>query len=47
RSIAHDFGQKMGTGAYLSALRRVSSSPFHVSQSIDLELLLARLDALS
>lgn len=47
RSIAHDFGQKLGTGAYLSALRRVSSHPFHVSQSIDLEALLSRLEAIS
>lgn len=46
RSIAHDFGQKLGTGAYLAALRRVSSHPFHVSQSIDLEVLLARLEAM-
>jgi tRNA U55 pseudouridine synthase TruB len=44
--VAHDFGQKLGTGAYLAALRRVSSHPFHVSQSIDLEALLARLEVM-
>jgi tRNA pseudouridine55 synthase len=46
RSIAHDFGQKLGTGAYLSALRRVSSKPFHVDQSTTLERLLERLEEL-
>jgi tRNA pseudouridine55 synthase len=47
RSIAHDFGQKLGTGAYLSALRRVASKPFHVEQSTTLERLLDRLQSMA
>jgi tRNA pseudouridine55 synthase len=46
RSIAHDFGQKLRTGAYLASLRRVSSKPFHVDQSTTLEALLARLESM-
>jgi tRNA pseudouridine55 synthase len=47
RSIAHDFGQKLRTGAYLASLRRVSSKPFHVDQSTTLEALLERLESMS
>lgn len=35
RSIAHDFGQKLGCGAYLSALCRESSGEFSREQAID------------
>jgi tRNA pseudouridine55 synthase len=47
RSIAHDFGQKLGCGAYLSALRRVSSLPFHVDQSTTWERLIEVLEEMS
>lgn len=33
RSIAHDLGQKLGTGAYLSQLRRIKIGSFHVEQA--------------
>lgn len=33
RSIAHDFGQKLGCGAYLSALRRTSIGDFSVEEA--------------
>ncbi len=35
RSIAHDFGQKLGCGAYLSSLCRESSGEFSRAQAID------------
>lgn len=33
RSIAHDFGQRLGCGGYLSALRRTASFPFRVEDA--------------
>jgi tRNA pseudouridine55 synthase len=36
RSVAHDLGQKLGCGAHLSALRRVSSGRFDISQGLPL-----------
>ena len=36
RSIAHDLGQKLGCGAHLATLRRVTSGKFDVSQAIPL-----------
>ena len=33
RSIAHDFGQFLGTGAYLSALRRTRIGEYHVDNA--------------
>ena len=33
RSIAHDLGQKLGCGAHLSALRRVTSGKFEVAEA--------------
>jgi tRNA pseudouridine55 synthase len=33
RSIANDFGQRLGVGAYLSALRRTESFPFRVEDA--------------
>lgn len=35
RSLVHDFGQRAGSGAHLTALRRVSSGNYHVSDAID------------
>lgn len=34
RSLAEDIGQKLHTGAYLSALRRVSVGAYHVSDAV-------------
>ncbi len=34
RSLAHDFGQDLGTGAYLSALRRTKIGPYTVDKAI-------------
>jgi len=33
RSIANDFGQRLGVGGYLSALRRTESFPFRVEEA--------------
>lgn len=43
RTLAHDFGQLLGTGAYLSSLRRTSIGPFKIDDAIllrDLESVL-------
>ena len=37
RSIAHELGQKLGCGAHLATLRRVSSGKFDVGQAIQFE----------
>ncbi len=37
RSLAHDLGQKLGTGAHLHALTRLASGPFTLEQSVTLE----------
>src|SRR5712691_2858568 len=37
RSIAHDLGQKLGCGAHLATLRRVTSGKFDVADSIPFE----------
>ena len=37
RSLAHDIGQALGAGAYLSALRRIASGDFHIGDSISLD----------
>jgi tRNA pseudouridine55 synthase len=34
RSLAHDLGEKLGCGAHLRNLVRVSSGPFHISDAI-------------
>ena len=34
RSLARDIGERLGTPAHLSALRRVRSGPFHVSECV-------------
>jgi len=37
RSLARDFGEKIGTGACLAELRRVSSGEFNISQAATIE----------
>ncbi|MDR1907146.1 MAG: tRNA pseudouridine(55) synthase TruB [Puniceicoccales bacterium] len=41
RTLAHDMGQKLGCGAYLSQLRRTSTGNFRLEQAVTLENLLA------
>lgn len=36
RSLAHDIGQKLGTGAYLAALRRIKVGDFALDQAVKL-----------
>ena len=40
RSIAHELGQKLGCGAHLSTLRRVTSGKFDVSEATPLDAVL-------
>jgi tRNA pseudouridine55 synthase len=37
RSLAHDLGERLGTGAHLAALRRTRSGAFGVDRALDLE----------
>ena len=39
RTLCEDIGQTLGCGAYISALRRIQSGPFSLSQSVTLEQL--------
>lgn len=39
RTLAHEIGEKLGCGGYLSALRRTSVGPFHVEFATNLEQL--------
>ncbi len=43
RSLAHDFGQMLGTGAHLAALRRTRIGDKHVDNAVDPLALLASL----
>ncbi|MCX7016586.1 MAG: tRNA pseudouridine(55) synthase TruB, partial [Candidatus Sumerlaeota bacterium] len=45
RSMAHDLGQTLGCGAYLSALRRTAIGPFRVESAVALETLEANPDS--
>jgi tRNA pseudouridine55 synthase len=40
RTIAHELGQRVGCGAHLAALRRVTSGKFDAAQAIPLETIL-------
>jgi tRNA pseudouridine55 synthase len=44
RSLAHDIGQALGCGAYLSALRRTRSGTFSVTEALTVEQWSAWLD---
>jgi len=37
RSLAHDIGQKLGSGAYLNELKRIAVGDFNIDQAIDLK----------
>jgi len=41
RSLAHELGQKLGCGAHLAVLRRVSSGKFEVTEATPLAVVLA------
>jgi tRNA pseudouridine55 synthase len=41
RTLAHDMGQKLGCGAYLSQLRRTKVGNFQIDQALALDCLLA------
>lgn len=41
RTVAHDFGQKLGCGAHLSKLRRTGSGKFTISQCLTLDEIMA------
>jgi len=41
RSLAHDLGQKLGCGAHLASLRRLSSGRFEVAEAITLDKAMA------
>lgn len=41
RSLAHDFGQKLGCGAHLASLRRTAVAEFHESRAVTVEKLAA------
>lgn len=43
RSIAHDFGKAVESGAHLSALRRTKSGDFHIENALDLEKFISKL----
>lgn len=47
RSLAHDLGQKLGSGAHLTQLRRTRSGRFDVDDAETIEGFLKRLDQLS
>ncbi|HQU09915.1 MAG TPA: tRNA pseudouridine(55) synthase, partial [Opitutales bacterium] len=39
RTIGHDFGQKLGCGAHLTALRRTQIDRFSIEEALPLETL--------
>ncbi len=41
RTLAHDFGQKLGCGGHLAALRRIASGKFDVADALPLDQVLA------
>ncbi|MBU6467858.1 MAG: tRNA pseudouridine(55) synthase TruB [Betaproteobacteria bacterium] len=40
RVLASEIGEKLGCGAYLMALERVSTGPYHLDEAVDLESLI-------
>ena len=41
RTLAHDLGEKVGCGAHLAALRRISAGKFDVADALPLDQVLA------
>lgn len=46
RSLAHDFGEALGSGAYLSSLRRTKIGDFQIENAWELEALVDRIEEL-
>lgn len=46
RSLVHDLGKSVGSGAHLTALRRYQSGQFHLDAALSLEDFTLRVDAL-
>lgn len=44
RSLAHDFGKAVGSGAYLTALRRTSVGDFHLNDAWSLDKLIEHIE---
>lgn len=44
RSLAHDFGQALNSGAYLTALRRTAIGDFKIEDALSLDIFLASLE---
>jgi len=44
RSLAHDFGKALNSGAHLSYLRRTKIGDFHVDNAITIEDFIKQLD---
>jgi tRNA pseudouridine55 synthase len=42
RSLAHDFGQRLGCGAYLSGLRRTQVSDYRIEDALEVETITSR-----
>lgn len=45
RSLAHDFGQHLGVGAHLVALRRTAIGPYHATDAWSLDALATQLES--
>ena len=45
RSLAHDYGQALGCGAYLSSLRRTKIGDFNANDAISLQAIAAQVNA--
>ena len=41
RTLAHDFGEKVGCGGHLAAVRRIASGRFDVADALPLDQVLA------
>ncbi len=47
RTIAHEFGQRLNSGSFLKSLRRTGSKPYSINDSLTIDGLFSRLEALS
>jgi tRNA pseudouridine55 synthase len=46
RSLAHDLGQDLGCGAYLTELRRTAIGNFHASEAWEIDTIVTEAEAL-
>ena len=47
RSIAHDFGQELGVGAYLKSLRRTQIGTHSVNNALNIETLVSQIEEMA